>query len=38
LAYEVEYPATALWQRRKLDRQVARRIVDFLDDGRVSGR
>jgi mRNA interferase RelE/StbE len=31
LAYEVEYTATALRQLRKLDRQVARRIVDALD-------
>lgn len=32
MAYEVEYTATALRQLRKLDRQVARRIVDFLDE------
>jgi len=32
LAYEVEYTATALRQLRKLDRQFARRIVDFLDE------
>jgi mRNA interferase RelE/StbE len=44
LAYEVEYTATALRQLRKLDRQVARRIVDFLyevsalDDPRSRGK
>jgi mRNA interferase RelE/StbE len=32
LAYEVEYTATALRQLRKLDRQTARRIIDYLDD------
>jgi mRNA interferase RelE/StbE len=32
LAYEVEYTAYALRQLRKLDQQVARRIVDFLDE------
>ncbi|MFN4002158.1 type II toxin-antitoxin system RelE family toxin [Microcella sp.] len=32
MAYEVEYTATALRQLRKLDRQVARRIVDYLDE------
>jgi mRNA interferase RelE/StbE len=32
LASEVEYTATALRQLRKLDRQVARRIVDYLEE------
>ena len=32
MAYEVEYTASALRQLRKLDRQVARRIVEFLDE------
>jgi mRNA interferase RelE/StbE len=32
LAYSVEYTATALRQLRKLDRQVARRILDYLDE------
>lgn len=32
MAYEVEYSATALRQLRKLDRQTARRIIDYLDD------
>ncbi|MFD4421892.1 type II toxin-antitoxin system RelE/ParE family toxin [Agromyces sp. NPDC058484] len=32
MAYSVEYTETALKQLRKLDRQVARRIVGYLDD------
>lgn len=32
MAYNVEYQETALRQLRKLDRQVARRIVDYLDE------
>ncbi len=32
MAYEVEYTTTALRQLRKLDRQIARRIVDYLDE------
>jgi mRNA interferase RelE/StbE len=32
LAFSVEYTETALRQLRKLDRQVARRIVDYLDE------
>lgn len=32
MASEVEYTATVLRQLRKLDRQVARRIVDYLDE------
>lgn len=32
MASEVEYTATALRQLRKLDREVARRIVDYLDE------
>jgi len=32
LASEVEYTATALRQLRKLDRPIARRIVDYLDE------
>lgn len=32
MASEVEYTATALRQLRKLDRQLARRIIDYLDE------
>jgi mRNA interferase RelE/StbE len=32
LAFNVEYTETALRQLRKLDRQVARRILDYLDE------
>lgn len=32
MAYNVEYQETALRQLRKLDRQVARRIIDYLDE------
>lgn len=32
MASEVQYTATALRQLRKLDRPVARRIVDYLDE------
>jgi len=32
LAWTVDYTATARKQLRKLDRQVARRIVDFMDE------
>ena len=32
MAYSVEYQETALRQLGKLDRQVARRIVDYLDE------
>ena len=32
MAYSVEYTETALRQLRKLDRQVARRVLDYLDD------
>ena len=32
MAYSVEYQETAVRQLRKLDRQVARRIVDYLDE------
>ena len=31
MAWTIEYTATARGQLRKLDRQIARRIVDFLD-------
>lgn len=32
MGYSVEYRDTALRQLRKLDRSVARRIVDYLDE------
>ena len=32
LTFKVEYTETALRQLRKLDRQVARRLVDYLDE------
>lgn len=32
MTFRVEYTETALRQLRKLDRQVARRLVDYLDD------
>ena len=45
MAWTIEYAATAKSELRKLDRQAARRIVDFmdsrvsrLDDPRVLGR
>jgi len=37
LAWTVSYTETARKQLRKLDRQVARRLVDFLDE-RVAGQ
>jgi mRNA interferase RelE/StbE len=37
LAWTVEYTATAAKQLRKLDRQSARRILDFMDE-RVAGQ
>ena len=36
MAWAIEYADTAKEQLRKLDRQVARRIVDFMDE-RVAG-
>lgn len=36
MAWAIEYTATAKSQLRKLDRQAARRIVDFMDS-RVAG-
>jgi mRNA interferase RelE/StbE len=36
LAWTVEYAETALRQLRKLDKQIARRILDFMDE-RISG-
>ncbi len=36
MAWQIDYTDTALKQLRKLDRQVARRIVDFMDE-RVAG-
>jgi mRNA interferase RelE/StbE len=36
LAWTIDYADTAKQQLRKLDRQVARRIVDFMDE-RVAG-
>jgi mRNA interferase RelE/StbE len=32
LVYRVEYTETALSQLRKLDHQIARRVLDYLDD------
>lgn len=32
MAFSVEYTKTALRQLRKLDRQVARRILDYVDE------
>ena len=32
LAWTIDYTATAKKQLRKLDSQVARRIVDFMDE------
>jgi mRNA interferase RelE/StbE len=32
LAWTIEYTATALKQLHKLDRQVAKRVLDFMDD------
>ena len=37
MAWTVSYTETALKQLRKLDRQVARRLVEFLDE-RVAGQ
>lgn len=37
MAWKVEYTETALKQLRKLDKQTARRIVDFMDE-RVAGQ
>lgn len=36
MAWTVEYAETALRQLRKLDKQIARRILDFMDE-RISG-
>jgi mRNA interferase RelE/StbE len=36
LAWTIEYPDTAKQQLHKLDRQVARRILDFMDE-RIAG-
>ena len=32
MAWKIEYSDTALKQLRKLDRQIARRILDFMDE------
>jgi len=32
LAWTIEYTATAKGQLRKLDKQIARRIVDYMDE------
>ena len=32
MAWKIDYSDTALKQLRKLDRQVARRILDFMDE------
>jgi mRNA interferase RelE/StbE len=32
LAWKIEYSDTALKQLKKLDRQIARRILDFMDE------
>lgn len=32
MTFKVEYTETALRQLRKLDRQVARRLIDYLDE------
>ena len=32
MAWTIDDADTAKWQLRKLDKQVARRIVDFMDD------
>ena len=37
MAWTIDYSATARTQLRKLDRQTARRVVDFMDE-RVSTR
>ena len=37
MAWTIEYTDTARRQLRKLDKQMARRILDFMDE-RVSGR
>ena len=37
MAWTIDYTETASKQLRKLDRQTARRIVDFMDD-RVAGQ
>jgi mRNA interferase RelE/StbE len=36
LAWTIEYADTAKGQLRKLDKQMARRIVDFMDE-RIAG-
>lgn len=36
MAWTIEYTETARKQLRKLDRQIARRILDFMDE-RISG-
>jgi mRNA interferase RelE/StbE len=36
LAWTIEYADTAIGQLRKLDKQTARRIVDFMDE-RIAG-
>jgi mRNA interferase RelE/StbE len=37
LAWTIEYADTAIGQLRKLDKQMARRIVDFMDE-RIAGK
>ena len=37
MAWTIEYTDTAKGELRKLDKQVARRIVDFMDE-RIAGR
>ena len=37
MAWKIDYSETARKQLRKLDRQVARRILDFMDE-RISGQ
>lgn len=38
MAWTIEYTATALKQLHKLNRQVAKRILDFVDDRVASSR
>ena len=37
MAWTVDYPESAVKQLRKLDKQVARRILDFMDQRIASG-
>ena len=37
MAWTIEYADTAIGQLRKLDKQMARRIVDFMDE-RIAGK